>query len=252
MSPRPIMADQVTRRPSPDRAHPHPDRTPTAPAAGAGRAATRRLGPLLALIAAALAASGCGLGPWLAHGVAGGEKTVKVKADYHNLENQRIAVLVTADEHTLYRAPEATEKICRSVSAHIAENVDGAQLMNPRQIVQFQDENPYWSTMRAGRLIEKLDTDRLVLIDLVEYRFHEPGNSHLWHGLVTGNVAVHEADGNDPDNPAYYRTVTTSFPEDTRVGVVDSDRETIELGMVKTFGRDVARLFHLHEKKVED
>lgn len=208
---------------------------------------TRALALLLALLLPAL--PGCGIVSWLAHGVAGGEKRVKVKAEYTDLADQRIAVLVAADSRTLFRAPQAPEMICRAVSSYLAEHVEGATLMNPRQAIAFQNDNPHWPTTRPGELLEKLEVDRLILIDLAEYRLHEPGNRHLARGMVTANVAVHARDADDPDNPAYYRTVATRFPEDSTVGVVNADEQSLELGMVKSFSLSVARLFHEHEIK---
>lgn len=194
-------------------------------------------------------ASGCAIAGVLAHSVAGGERRVKVEADYRDLDDRRVAVLVAADRDVLFYSPQARERVVREVSAGIAEHVSGATLANPRQIAEFQNANPYWTTMRVSRLIDLLEVERVVVIDLVEYRTHDPGNQHIWRGRVTGNVAVHAADARDPDNPAYYRTVTIDYPEDSAIGVVnpDVDQQTIELAMVKVFGRDVVRLFHDHE-----
>lgn len=196
-----------------------------------------------------VAAPGCAVGAWLADSVAGGERRVKVEADYEGLAEQRVAVLAAADQRTLFYTPGARERIVREVSAGIAEHVPGTTLTDPGQVADFKRRNDHWAAMRASRLLDVLEVDRVVLIDLVEYRTREPGNQHVWRGQVTGNVAVHAADADDPDNPVYYRTIGATYPEDDDVGVVnpDTEDETIELGMVKVFGRDVARLFYNHE-----
>ena len=218
--------------------------------------AFRRQHPGLVLVGMAimlawplLTAPGCAVAGVVADRVAGGERRVKVEADYRDLEDRSVAVLVAADGAMLYHSPQARERVIRQTSAGVAEHVSGTTLANPRQIVEFQNTNPYWATVPAGRLLEVLDVERLVLIDLVEYRTHDPGNRHIWRGRITGNVAVHAADVSDPDNPDYYGTVTVNYPEDDQIGVVDpdTDTQTIELAMVKVFARDVVRLFHDHE-----
>lgn len=208
-----------------------------------------RFAAVHALLIALMMAPGCAIGGWLADGVGGGGQRVKVEADYLDLEGHSVAVLVSADQQTLFYSPQARGRVVREVSTGIAEHVPETTLTDPRQITEFQRANDYWTTMRASRLLEQLEVERLVLIDLVEYRTHEPGNRHVWRGQVTGNVAVHAADADDPDNPDYYRTVSVSYPQDNGIGVVneDTDRETIELAMVKVFGRNVVRLFHHHE-----
>lgn len=201
------------------------------------------------LLAAAMAMPGCAIGGWVADSLAGGERRVKVEADYEGLADQRVAVLVAADQHTLFYTPRARERIVREVSAGIAEHVPGATLTDPAEVAEFKRQNDHWAALRVSRLLEQIEVDRVVLVDLVEYRTREPGNQHVWRGQVTGNVAVHAADATDPDNPVYYRTINVTYPEDSDIGVIhpDTEDETIELGMVKAFGRDVVRLFHHHE-----
>lgn len=207
----------------------------------------RRCLALAALLLMSFSLSGCSVLAWLTHGVAGGERRTKVKAEYPELANQRVAVLVAADSRTLYRAPQSREKVCRAVASYLAEHLPTATLMNPREVVRYQADNPHWATVPPGRLLDELAVDRLVLIDLAEYRLHERGNRHLARGVLTANVTVHAADADDPDNPDYYQTVTTRYPEDSTVGVVNADAQSIELGMIQAFGMSVARLFHDHE-----
>ncbi len=197
-------------------------------------------------------ANGC-IGGWLADSIAGGPKHVKVQAAYQGLAYQRVAVLAAADDRTLFHSPKAQANVCRAITTELCANVPGVQVTNPREIVAFQKDNPYWATQRPSQLIKEMNVDRLVLVDLVEYRTHEPGNSNVWQGVVTGNISVHEAGAKDPDNPSFYQTISARFPEDSRVGVVnpDANHDNIEFGMVKVFARDVVRLFRDHEIEVE-
>ena len=88
---------------------------------------------------------------------------------------------------------------------------------------------------------------RLVLIDLNEYRLNEPGNRHLWRGYIDGNVAVYEADAEDPDDPAFATTVTAQYPEESSIGLVEGEAETIELAALTSFGLKTGRLFYDHK-----
>src|SRR5690606_24234076 len=109
----------------------------------------------------------------------------------------------------------------------------------------------YWSTLAFDDLIEKLGTQRVVLIDLIEYRTHEPGNAHVWQGLISANVGVIEAEATDPDRMAYSETIGSKFPENSDIGMLNSDDQTIELGMLSLFSRDAAGLFYDHQIEVD-
>lgn len=206
--------------------------------------------PLLIMLAAACTVlCGCGILPWVAHGVAGGKgpQTYDVKAQYRGLENKSVAVLVAANEMLLFEYPAAPLKVSRTISARIAGNVPGVRLMPPGEVAEFQNENPYWSTVPYSELIKKLGVDRLVVIDLIEYRTHEPGNAYVWHGLIAGQIGVVEAEADDPDQFAFQTTVRAAYPEESTIGLLNSDDETVELGMLALFARDGAGLFYDHE-----
>lgn len=189
--------------------------------------------------------TGCGPMP--------GEKVmVDVQAEYLGLADQRVAVMVAADGHMLHNYPEAPSRLTKVVTTAIAQKVPGVTTTIPDQITRFQTANPYWMNLRYGDLAKKMDVDKIVLIDLVEYQTHEPGNSHVWQGLITANIGVIDAHAEDPDNFVYYNTVSVTFPEGSTVGIVDSDNETIQLGMSVLFARKGGGLFYDHQVEVDN
>ena len=180
------------------------------------------------------------------------KQTVDVTAEYLGLNDQRVAVLVAADSHMLYQYPEASKLVCRAVTKRLAGHVPGITTTIPDAIDAFIKANPYWMNTRYGELAEQLDVDKIVLIDLIEYQTHEPGNAHIWQGLITGNVGVIDAHATDPDNLVFQNTVSARFPEETSIGVIDSDNETMQVGMVFLFARSSAGLFYDHQIEVPE
>lgn len=183
---------------------------------------------------------------FVAEAVVSGPKQVNIKAAYTGLEGRRVAILVIVTEATLFEYPEAPIKVGRAVSTRIAANVPGSKLVTPAQIAAFQKANPHWDSVPGGVLIERLGVDRLVMIDLSEYSTHEPGNAHVFRGVVVGNVDVLEGDGIDPNNAVFSHYVAIRFPEGRAVSVVAEDAPTIELGMLDQFSRAVSGRFHDH------
>ena len=210
------------------------------------RPAAARAG-LVALVLLALAATqgGC----WLAATAFGGEKTYVVEPQYTGLRGESLAVLVAADEYLLFTQPRAPQILSRAISNEIAAHVAGVRVANPQQVAAFQARNPYWTTTPYTDLIQRLEVDRLIIVDLAEYRLHEPGNKHVWRGVIAAGVSVAEAERPDPDQLAFSTTVRASFPEGREIGLVNADTETVELATLKLFARRVGRLFYEHKIK---
>ena len=199
----------------------------------------------------ASAAGGCNLIGFAAHVIAGGDtQKVSVDAEYSGLDHQSVAVLVAADEYTLFEYPDATDDVCRQISTQLASSVPGVKVVNPQQINVFQKENPFWSALSSGDLIERLRIDRLIYIDLIQYALHEPGNSYMWQGVVMANLTVASADSDDPNHPVYSTTVQDRYPQDKAIGVLVADHPTIRLGLLRSFANKVVNLFQPHDEVV--
>jgi len=205
-----------------------------------------RLVAVLLVLVMVVSGPGCVAAGFVVDAVARGPKKVKVEAAYKGLAGKRVAVLVIATAAMLFEYPEVSVKVGRAVSARIATNTSGTMLVTPAQVVKFQRDNPHWDSVPGGTLAKRLGVERLVMIDLSEYSTHEPGNAHVFRGVVTGNVDVLEGDGPDPNNAVFSNLVAIRFPEGMAVGVVAEDAPTIELGMLDAFSRAVAGLFYDH------
>lgn len=210
----------------------------------------RSLACFVVLLLTLVMLCGCQLLGWAAHGVSGGVTKQNVKAQYLGLENKTVAVIVAADDFTLFRYPNAAFMICRATSARISDEIPGTRVVDPKQIIKFQQDNPYWNTLLLSDLEKKLGVDRLVYVDLVEYETHEAGNQHVGQGKIVGNVGVLEADasqrGLDPDQFAFNAAVQSLYPEKHGFGVIEADMQSLELAVVSIFSRDTVRLFRDH------
>ena len=200
------------------------------------------------ILTASIAAAGCNIIGFAAHVIGGGDasKKVKVSAEYLGLNGKKIAVLVATDEYTLFEHPTAPATVRRSISALLADNLPGVKVVAPSQIDAFQKENPFWNTLPYNDLIQRLQVDRLVYVDLIQYSLHEPGNAYLWQGSVVANVGVAESESPNPGQFAYATTVQIRFP-DGPVGMLHGDDQTAELGLLRLFTQETVNRFRDHE-----
>ncbi len=195
------------------------------------------------LAAGALAIPGCNWAGFFADVTAGGGDPPIKAARYQGLKDKKVAVFVSADEALLRTYPQAPLAVCQSVTRAVKAAVPTATVMDPRKINDFQIENPYWNTFKNSDLIKRLDVDRIVYIDLIEYATHEPGNANVWRGSVVANVQVIARDSATPDNYVYTDTVKALYPPASKVGVINSNDATIQAGMLNSFSGAVGYRF---------
>jgi len=204
----------------------------------------------MVLLVGCVVLPGCtGLG-LVAYFLGGGEKDEDVLAAYRGLEGKTVALLVSADSMAMHRHPQAAERTRAAVTQQLRALVPGIRIAPPERVTAFKTQNPYWYTMPYRQLIDTLGVERLIVIDLAEYRTHEPGNQHVWRGVVSGAVHVVEAEQREFGRPAFSRTVRAAYPEDSDIGMVEAEASTVELRALGGFAIQVARLFVDHERVI--
>jgi len=207
---------------------------------------------LAVLIAIPLALTGCkNVAGFVGHVVGGEEKdkVYEVEAKYKTLAGHSVAIVVKADQTLYFQYPAAPGTIQRSIAAELALQMPSVRLTDPAQIEKFQKENPYWNTMPDGDLLKRLKVERLILVDIAEFSLHEPGNASVWRGTIRGNVSVHEDNSANANNSTFSENVDSLFPNDSKVGVLNSDDQTMLFGLSKRFSQAVVGLFYDHKMK---
>ncbi len=195
------------------------------------------------LAAGTFSLPGCNWAGFFADVTAGGSEKPAPVPRFQGLKDKKIAVVVAADEALLRTYPQAPLSVNQSVTRALKGVVPTATVMDPRKVNDFQIDNPYWNTFKNSELIKRLDVDRIVYIDLIEYTTHEPGNANVWRGSVVANVQVIARDVENPDNYVYTDTVKALYPSASKVGVINSNDATIQAGMLNAFSSSVAYRF---------
>lgn len=209
----------------------------------------------IAGLAGVLVLGGCELGH-LVGGMAQNyeySKLVETHAVYDGLENQTVAVLVDADLATLYEHPEVAITVSTNVAHRIQTNVTGAKVLSPQIVADWQFRTPQWGALPYSDVAKDLGVERVVYVDLYEFRLHPRGNRWLWEGVCRANVGVIERDGLDPDNFADTFTVSATFPKESGVGRESADATRIQAGLLTLFVEQTGWLFYTHlEPKYPD
>ena len=181
------------------------------------------------------------------------EKKVEVLAKYAGLDNKRVAVMVKADMGVLYEHPTVGPNISANLSQRLFENVPGVKVLDPRTVMTFQYQRPSWASMPLGQVAEELDVDRVVVVDIYEFRLNPPGNRWMWEGVCGAHIGVSERDGIEPDEMVDQWNVTAKFPPQEGTARDQLSQTLVQNGLLATFVRNAAWTFYDHiEDKYPD
>lgn len=219
------------------------------------RGRRRRLAAGLALTAIALTTGGCVIANGL--GAIGNEiernKKIEVLAEYEGLENHTVAVLVHADASILYEYPNVTLDASGNIALRIQQEVKGVSVLAPATVIQWQYQTPAWTTLPYGQIADELGVDRVVVVDIYEFRLNPPGNQYVWEGAAAANIGIVERDSVDPDAFAATIDVRTNFP--TQMGLTRDtlSGQAVLTGLLTRFVQKSAWVFYTHlEDKYPD
>ncbi|MHC4414768.1 MAG: hypothetical protein ACYS0G_05745 [Planctomycetota bacterium] len=171
---------------------------------------------------------------------------IEVHPAYDGLENKTVAVAVDADLATLYEHPNLALTVAANVSRDIGTNVPGVTVVPVALVADWQFRTPQWNAMPYGDVAKALKVDRVVYIDLYEYRLNPRGNQWLWEGICAANVGLIESDAIDPDSYVETFNVESSFPDEKGVARHEANAAQIQTGLLARFVERTGWLFYRH------
>jgi hypothetical protein len=176
---------------------------------------------------------------------------VTVEAEYVGLTGKSFAVMVTADQVIQAEYPEIVSKVAMDATKRLTENSNATGVVPAELVLQFQFQNPRWAMRSPSEILKQLGCDRLIIIDVRDYRLTDPGNKWLWKGRAVGAVSVFEADSALPDDAVFRKTVDVAFPDVEGQGPAEIPRVGVNSVLVKRFIDRATWLFYTHEEKYD-
>ncbi len=211
------------------------------------RGSWRRHAGLGALLAAGSLCAGCLIAPFLRSEELKGSHSVAAK--YTGLEGKSFAVVVAADRVVQADFPQLLGQLTVTIAERLKQNCGATGYVPGDRVLQFQYQNPRWSAMTLEELSKELGVDRLVFVDVQEFRLTDPGNQYLWAGVASGNVGVVEADGMIKDNFGFQQRVSVAYPDKTGFGPEQLSGADVELVLAKRLVDRTSWLFYTHDEK---
>ncbi len=128
------------------------------------------------------------------------------------------------------------------------QSIGAAGYIPADRLLKYLYENPRWMSMPRADLAKELGVERLIVVEVMEYRLHDPGNQYLWAGVATGTVGVIEADSKVPDEFSFEKPVKVTFPDKDGYGPNDLPTEAVTTELAHRFVDRVTWMFYLHEE----
>ncbi len=139
--------------------------------------------------------------------------TSKVWAEYTGLQGKTYAVVTLADRAIEAEHPGLVARVTQRVNDRLRAHAGATGHIPSDTILAYTYNNPHWQAMPRGELAAKLKVDRLIIIELLEYRLNEPGNDIVWDGTAAATVSVVEGESGVLDEPIFEKAINVTFPD---------------------------------------
>lgn len=201
----------------------------------------------LAALLACTTLSGCVLSPLLRASELKGSKTVAPK--YTGLADKSFAVVVAADRSVQANYPMLISQLSTTVAERLKEKVGANGWIPPADVMGFQYQHPEWTTWTLQRLASELGVERLVFIDVQEFRLNEPGNEYLWKGAASALVGVVEADIDSSESFAFTEPISVQYPtKETALSPAQTSWNEMQVILAKRLVDRASWIFFEHDE----
>lgn len=203
---------------------------------------------LMILLVACCWLGGCGAFQHMIYTLFGGEKKIPVPAEFADLENQTVAVVIFADEQVQYEHSMAPLELSLVMAKELRDNVEGVKVVDPYGVVRYQAQNINWDAMEKTRLGKLLGARYVLYVSLIEFTTREPGSLNLYRGRITAEASVWDTSLPECDARKWYAgDLRVVYPENTHVGELEQSDVKIRYWTEKLFAEKLVRRFYDHK-----
>jgi hypothetical protein len=171
-----------------------------------------------------------------------------VDAEYRGLEGKSYAVLVTAPAVIQANRPQLTARVAVLVSDILAGNSGATGFVPGPRIIDYQYNRPNWVAKPLGEVAKDLGVQRIIFVDINEYRLRDPGNQYTWEGVASALVGVVEADTSLPDDMAFQKRLEVTFPDASGYTPSDLPEGAVNTELTRRLCDRISWLFYTHEE----
>ena len=206
----------------------------------------KKLLPILILLAGTL--GGCKELGFLAYLFSPENPTKSVDAEYKDLANGTVAVVIYVSQATQVDYPLARLGVASVIGSELRKNLTKVQTIDPRKVMKFQDETPNWEILPKTDLARQLGADYVLYVILGEYSTVEPASTNLYRGRAGAQVSLYKANLGEKESRVWGKQdFNVLYPPHTNVGVMAADDEEIAYQTQRILADQVVKKFYKHK-----
>ncbi len=203
--------------------------------------------PILMLLLAGLV-GGCAQAGFLVYLFTPDNPTETVEAEYKELSDARVAVVIYTSQSTQVDYPLVRLALASVIGAELKARLQNVSAIDPRTVVKFQDETPNWETLPRSQVARTLGADYLLYVVLSEYSTMEPSTLNLYRGRASADVSLFKAALDEAQCRVWGKEMFhVSYPQNTTVGVTASNDEEIAYQTQRLLADQVVKKFYKHK-----
>lgn len=179
-------------------------------------------------------------------------QTKTVRAESLALDGKSFAVIVTADRGIHAQFPLLAESLGAKITERLANPANSpraAGYIPTPDVVRYVSDNPTWAMKDKADLAKALGgVERLIIVEILEYRLHAPGNPYVWDGVGSAAVSVYDPASASPEMPIFERTITVRFPDQQGLGPEEMPATLVNSALMLRVVDRASWLFYSHEE----
>ncbi|MDX2115772.1 MAG: hypothetical protein SFZ24_09190 [Planctomycetota bacterium] len=179
------------------------------------------------------------------------DSTHVVPPEYTGLAGKSFALIVTGDRVLQGSWPTLFPRLTARMTDRLVENQALTQVTGvvpAVSVVQFQLENPNWVAWPFDKVAEELGVERLIVVEMYDYRLNEPGNAYLWDAVAAARVGVIEVESPTPSEFVFQKELQVKFPDERGQTPEQITQQQVQANIDKRITDRVTWLFYEHDE----
>jgi hypothetical protein len=164
-----------------------------------------------------------------------------VPAECEALEKERVVVLCRPPASHEYRNAGAARAIGARVSAMIETNVKGVEVVSPKEVDNWVDEQDWENFKDLGRAVK---ATRVVYVELDEFDLYK--SKTVYQGTADVSISVYDMENHD--KLIWQRRLgQVLFPRNSGIPSADKSPQAFERQFVEIVSTQIAQHFYKHD-----
>jgi hypothetical protein len=187
-----------------------------------------------------LSSTGC-ISALIATGIYAFQGGNVVPAECEALQKERVVVLCRPPASHEYRNAGAARAIGARVSAMIETNVKGVEVVSPKEVDNWVDEQDWENFKDLGRAVK---ATRVVYIELDDFDLYK--SKTVYQGTADVSISVYDMENHD--KLIWERRLgQVLFPRNSGIPAVDKSPQAFERQFVEIVSTQIAQHFYKHD-----